>query len=77
MNKVQTVGDLLAELDGIDPATPIRIAVQPSRRRVPFQNEVGAVTVAGNGPGAFDTVYLAAGEEVDILRLDVTEELGW
>lgn len=74
---IHTVGDLLDHLDGLDPDTPVRLAVQPT---YPFEHEVGAVVIvddviADGEAGA--VVYLSDGGQIDYLRGTVRAALGW
>jgi hypothetical protein len=67
---IKTVGDLLDQLDGVDPDTPILIAINPAW---PIEHAIGAVVYAGST----GVMYLADGGQVDYMRGDVRDELGW
>lgn len=64
-----TVGHLLGQLQDLDPALPIRVAVNPD---FPFAHYLGADLVVHDG-----TAYLADDGQEDYLPWDVTHALAW
>ena len=72
-----TVGELIDELEALDPGTTLRIASQPSW---PFEWSVAGVHVQPTGsdlPGAESVAYLVEGTQIGYLPGGVASELGW
>lgn len=68
-----TVGDLRAELNGLDDDVPVRLATSPGW---PFETLVSQVVVRDLGDG-HTIAYLAEGNQVNYLAGEVSDELGW
>lgn len=68
-----TVGDLRAELDGLDDDVPVRLATQPAW---PFEYTISQVVVQDIGDG-HTIAYLAEGDQLNYLNTEVASELGW
>ncbi|MFD7070611.1 hypothetical protein ACFV97_25645 [Streptomyces sp. NPDC059913] len=64
-----TVGHLLRQLQVLDPATPIRLAVNPD---FPFAHYVGAEVVVRDGKA-----FIADDGQEDYLPVVVRDALGW
>ncbi|PZS30142.1 MAG: hypothetical protein DLM61_11660 [Pseudonocardiales bacterium] len=78
---IETVGDLIAALDGYDRDTRIRLAIQP---RWPFEYTISGVaqtpdTAEGVGiqPTGEPVVWIAQGGQVDYLPPIASNALGW
>lgn len=69
-----TVADLLAALEGLPEDLEVRVAAQP---RWPMEHRLGRPVVVGHpGPaGTPEAVYLALGEQLGYLDLDLAEEV--
>ena len=65
---IQTVGDLIAELEQFDEDLPVAVATQPN---YPMKYELGLV---GEDDG---TVYVAVGVQEGYLPSSAAEVLGW
>lgn len=76
-----TVAELIEELDGVDPDSEVRLAVQP---RWPFEYSIAAIVQV---PAVDDEsvpederpmiVYFGEGAQLGYLPGYVSEELGW
>ncbi|WP_406281379.1 hypothetical protein [Streptomyces sp. NBC_00209] len=64
-----TVGDLLRQLQNLDPHLPVRIAVAPD---FPFTHYVGAEVVVHDGHA-----FIAEDGQEDYLQPAVADALGW
>jgi hypothetical protein len=81
MERIETVGDLIAELECYDPDTPIRLASQP---RWPFEYTLGGVALTPddaehNGTASTDepVVWIGQCRQVGYLPGIAANALGW
>ncbi|MGH7749141.1 MAG: hypothetical protein ACREQ5_30915 [Candidatus Dormibacteria bacterium] len=80
-DRIETVGDLIAALEGNDPDTRIRLAIQP---RWPFEYTISDVAQTsddaqrvGIPPTGEPVVWIAQGGQVDYLPPIASNALGW
>jgi hypothetical protein len=79
--RLATVGDAIAALSAYDPATPLRIAVQPG---YPMEHHLAQVVCTpddaegtGTPPTDSPVVWLGVGEQVGHLPASAADTLGW
>ncbi|OKJ95629.1 hypothetical protein [Amycolatopsis sp. CB00013] len=70
---IATMGELIAALDHYDPATPVRLATQPT---YPLEHLLGRVACT---PDRADQplVWLGASDQVGYVPAPVADALGW
>lgn len=81
MNRIDTVGELVAALEDYDPDTPVRLASQPGW---PFEYSIGAVVhtpddAEGDGTEPTDdpVVWIGEGQQLGYLPGIAADALGW
>lgn len=81
MDRIETVGDLIAALECYDPDTQVRLASQPGW---PFEYTIGEVALTPDDaerndaePAGEPVVWIGEGRQVDYLPPLASDALGW
>ncbi len=79
--RIETVGELIAALEGYDPDTPVRLASQPAW---PFEHTIGPVVATpddaegdGTEPTDDPVVWIGEGPQIGYLPGIAADALGW